>query len=143
MLKPGGLAVMSFSNRCAAARCPVQALISFLRQQMCMMYCDPSADLTGPSGDLTGDTSPQADAHVRLFESSCRPLCRCFPTKAISVWTATDDRTHAYIVGAYFHYSVPGGFTEPKAVDISPGAKGIFGGGGDPMYVVYARKSEA
>jgi SAM-dependent methyltransferase len=65
---------------------------------------------------------------------------RCFPTKAISVWTATDDATHAYIVGAYFHYSVPGGFTEPKAVDISPGAKGIFGGGGDPMYIVQASK---
>lgn len=67
---------------------------------------------------------------------------RCFPTKAISIWTATDDATHAYIVGSYFHYSVPGGWTVPKAVDISPGAKGIFGGGGDPMYIVQASKVE-
>lgn len=60
---------------------------------------------------------------------------RCFPTKAISIWTQTGDLDHAYIVGSYFHYSVPGGFTEPEGKDISPSP-----GRSDPMYVVYASK---
>lgn len=67
---------------------------------------------------------------------------RCFPTKAIAMWTSTGDLDHIYIVGSYFHYSVPGGFTPPQAKDISP-QKGLLGGGGDPMYVVYARKQPA
>jgi hypothetical protein len=77
-----------------------------------------------------------------LLDAEAHRICpRCFPTKAISVWTATDDSTHAYIVGAYFHYSVPGGWTAPKAEDISPSkGGGLFGGQSDPMYVVYARK---
>lgn len=60
---------------------------------------------------------------------------------AISIWTSTGDLDHAWIVGAYFHYSVPGGWTKPEAHDISPGPKGLFGGSGDPMYVVQARKA--
>ena len=62
---------------------------------------------------------------------------RCFPTKAISLWTATDDATHIYIVGSYFHYT---GFNQPKAHDISPRPV-LFGIGGDPMYVVEATKA--
>jgi len=64
---------------------------------------------------------------------------RCFPTKAISVWTQTGDPDHVLIVGSYFHYS--GGFESPKAKDISPAP--TFWGGGDPMYVVYGRKPAA
>jgi len=63
---------------------------------------------------------------------------RCFPTKAIAVWTQTGDVDHAWIIGSYFHYSVPGGWTAPQAKDISP-AGGIFSRG-DPMYVAYAHK---
>ena len=59
-------------------------------------------------------------------------------TVAIAIWTATGDPDHVWLVGSYYHYSVPGGWTEPKALDISP-RKGIFGGG-DPMYVVFAHK---
>lgn len=59
---------------------------------------------------------------------------RCFPTKAITIWTQTGDVDHVWIVGAYFHYGVPGGFSDPIAQDISPGK------GSDPMYVVYASK---
>lgn len=58
---------------------------------------------------------------------------RCFPTKAISIWTATGDLDHVWIVGAYFHFA--GGFEAPVAEDISPNP-----GKTDPMYVVYARK---
>ncbi|MEW5314613.1 MAG: hypothetical protein WDW38_006093 [Sanguina aurantia] len=61
---------------------------------------------------------------------------RCFPTKAISLWTGTGDPDHVWIVGSYFHYSVPGGYTAPKSKDISPKP-----GRSDPMYVVYATKT--
>jgi SAM-dependent methyltransferase len=63
---------------------------------------------------------------------------RCFPTKAIAIWTSTSDLDHIWIVGSYFHFS--GGFAPPEAVDISP--KGLFGKS-DPMYVVFARKLAA
>lgn len=55
------------------------------------------------------------------------------------MWTSTGDLDHIWIVGSYFHYS--GGFTAPEARDISP-PPSAFGGKGDPMYVVYARKAE-
>ena len=58
---------------------------------------------------------------------------RCFPTKAVSIWTATGDLDHIWIVGAYYHYA--GGFEAPAAEDISPKP-----GKTDPMYVVFARK---
>ncbi|PSC68426.1 S-adenosyl-L-methionine-dependent methyltransferase [Micractinium conductrix] len=65
---------------------------------------------------------------------------RCFPTKAIAMWTSTGDLDHIWIVGSYFHYSVPGGFTAPQAKDISP-RPSLLGRKGDPMYVVFARKA--
>ena len=58
---------------------------------------------------------------------------RCFPTKAVSIWTSTGDLDHIWIVGAYYHFA--GGFEPPAAQDISPKP-----GKSDPMYVVYARK---
>ena len=61
---------------------------------------------------------------------------RCFPTKAIAIWTSTGDLDHIWIVGAYFHFA--GGFEAPQAVDISPSK-----GRSDPMYVVYAKKLAA
>lgn len=65
---------------------------------------------------------------------------------AIALWTATGDEDHVWIVGSYFHYSVPGGFTEPVCKDITPGKQpkaGLFSKSfqsSDPMYVVYASK---
>lgn len=58
---------------------------------------------------------------------------------AISMWTSTGDLDHIWIVGSYFHYSVPGGFAAPQAKEITL-QQGPFGQRGDPMYVVYARK---
>jgi hypothetical protein len=63
---------------------------------------------------------------------------RCFPTKAISIWTSTGDLDHLWIVGAYFHYSVPGGYTPPVSKDIT--LPESANGRGDPMYVVEASK---
>ncbi|EFJ21624.1 hypothetical protein SELMODRAFT_106972, partial [Selaginella moellendorffii] len=61
---------------------------------------------------------------------------RCFWTKAVSVWTATGDVDHVWIVGAYFHYA--GRYEPAEALDISPNP-----GRTDPMYVVFSRKVRA
>lgn len=64
---------------------------------------------------------------------------RMFPTKAVSLWTSTDDADHARIVASFFHYSSDQ--WEPAQVkDITK--ENIFGSSGDPMYVVFARKKE-
>lgn len=59
---------------------------------------------------------------------------RCFPTKAVSIWTSTGDADHVWVVGAYFHYTP--GFDKPVGKDISPNP-----GRSDPMYVVTATKT--
>ena len=58
---------------------------------------------------------------------------RCFPTKAIGIWTQTDDAGHLWIVGSYYKFSGP--WADVRACDISskPGM-------GDPMYVVEGTK---
>lgn len=56
---------------------------------------------------------------------------RCFPTKAIRGWLATDDRGRCAIVHAYFD-STPA-FAEPVVELRNPGVRG------DPLYAVWAR----
>ncbi|MDA1324000.1 MAG: class I SAM-dependent methyltransferase [Proteobacteria bacterium] len=58
---------------------------------------------------------------------------RCFPTKAVAIWRAMDDRDHARLVEYYFVES--GGFEEPELTNLSPNA-----GESDPLYVVSARR---
>ena len=65
-------------------------------------------------------------------------MTRTLSAAAIAVWTQTGDVDHAWIIGSYFHFSVPNGWSAPQAKDISP-AGGIFSRG-DPMYVAYAHK---
>lgn len=60
---------------------------------------------------------------------------RCFPTKAIAAWLATDDRQHARIIATYFEQS--GGWGEVVAADRSP----RLGYPTDPLYAVWARKA--
>lgn len=57
---------------------------------------------------------------------------RCFPTKAVAVWLSTTDAQHVALVRAYFEAA--GGWTDATAEDRSAG-------GGDPLYVVWARRS--
>jgi SAM-dependent methyltransferase len=57
---------------------------------------------------------------------------RCFPTKAIRGWLATDDAGHQQIVAAYFRAS--GAFSEP-VVETRPSA-------GDPVFGVSAARAE-
>ena len=77
-----------------------------------------------------------------LFREVCRVLRpgapfvvsfsnRCFPTKAVAVWLGTSDRQHLALVRACFEG--PRGWTAVTEEDRSPG------GGGDPLYAVWAR----
>jgi SAM-dependent methyltransferase len=58
---------------------------------------------------------------------------RCFPTKAVRIWTALDDRGHAQLIGAYFKHS--GEWSPVTAYECNPNR-----GFGDPLFVVYASK---
>ena len=64
---------------------------------------------------------------------------RLFFTKAVAVWLGLGDLDRLELIGTYFHYSVKGGFGDPRAFDISPQGKGAS----DPMYVVEATKAAA
>lgn len=61
---------------------------------------------------------------------------RCFPTKAIRGWLATDDLTHCAIVTEYLRLA--GGFTEPEVSLRTPDESYR----GDPLYAVVARRLE-
>jgi hypothetical protein len=55
---------------------------------------------------------------------------RCFPTKAIRGWLATDDATHLRLVAEYFRRSA--GWEEPRA--------GQRPTPGDPLFAVWAHR---
>jgi SAM-dependent methyltransferase len=59
---------------------------------------------------------------------------RCFPTKAIRGWLATDDAGHVEIVRTYFRES--GMFGPPSA-----GLRTPAGDPGDPLYAVWAGRA--
>ncbi len=59
---------------------------------------------------------------------------RCFPTKAIRGWLATDDAGHVAIVEEYFRRS--GGWDEPVAARRTP-----TGHRGDPLFAVWAGRA--
>ena len=63
---------------------------------------------------------------------ACTFSNRCFPTKAIRGWLASDDRGRCAIVAAYFELTA--GFARPTAELRNPGAAG------DPLYAVWARR---
>jgi SAM-dependent methyltransferase len=58
---------------------------------------------------------------------------RCFPTKAVRGWLATDDEGHCAIVAEYLHRA--GGFTEPEVSLRTRPRRG------DPLYAVVARRA--
>ena len=62
---------------------------------------------------------------------ACTFSNRCFPTKAIRGWLATDDETHVRLVGEYFRRS--GAFGTPQAVRCETPASA------DPLFAVWAR----
>jgi ubiquinone/menaquinone biosynthesis C-methylase UbiE len=60
---------------------------------------------------------------------------RCFPTKAIRGWLATDDAEHVTIVRRYFELS--GGWAAPLS-DLRTPAHGD----GDPLWAVWAQRRQ-
>jgi SAM-dependent methyltransferase len=67
---------------------------------------------------------------------------RCFPTKAIRGWLATDDNGHGEIVAEYLRRA--GGFTPPEISLRTPSGTptgAIYRG--DPLYAVVARRLSA
>ena len=62
---------------------------------------------------------------------------RCFPTKAVHGWLATDDAGRVQIVRDYL--TAAGGFDEPAASLRTPGGRYR----GDPLYAVTARRLPA
>jgi hypothetical protein len=60
---------------------------------------------------------------------------RCFPTKAVRIWTALDEREKAGLIGTYFKYA--GGFGDVSMEDRSIDS----GHYNDPLYAVWALKS--
>ena len=62
---------------------------------------------------------------------------RMFPTKAVRIWRALDDRERAALISVYFREA--GGFGDVTVEDRS-----IEGGGGynDPLFAVWARRAE-
>lgn len=59
---------------------------------------------------------------------------RCFATKAVRGWLATDDEGHCRIVAEYFRLS--GGWSEPQVALRTPPLTA-----GDPLYAVWATTS--
>jgi SAM-dependent methyltransferase len=109
---------------------------------------DLNVDPELPFGDATFDAavccvSVDYLVHpIELFRSVRRvvvvgaPLVitfsnRCFPTKAIHGWLATDDEGHVDIVAEYFHRA--GGWSEAQAMLATPPDTP-----GDPLYAVWA-----
>jgi SAM-dependent methyltransferase len=59
---------------------------------------------------------------------------RCFPTKAVAIWQALDDRSHCALIERYLLDA--GNWGDITWLDRSPG-------GGDPLYAVVARSTGA
>ena len=58
---------------------------------------------------------------------------RCFPSKAVRGWLATDDETHGTIVAQY--HRLAGGFDEPVVQQRVDGRRS------DPLWAVWARRT--
>ena len=59
---------------------------------------------------------------------------RMFPTKAVRIWTMSDDRGRMQLVASYFQYA--GGYEDLKGMYLNP-ERGYYE---DPVYVVMAHK---
>jgi len=65
--------------------------------------------------------------------SVCTFSNRCFPSKAVRGWLATDDQAHGDVVATY--HRLAGGFDEPVVQQRLDGRRG------DPLWAVYARRA--
>ena len=84
--------------------------------------------------------SPHAVNFIgRLFLAFALPAGpnRMFPTKAVRIWRALDDRERAGLIATYFRHA--GGFGEVTMEDRSIDS----GGDHDPLYAVWAHADPA
>ena len=121
VLKPGGKAIMSFSNRCFPTKAialwtSTGALQASLWRQRTRAPCSCCS---------------RASKLVRAANEIARAMASLTNNRA-------GDVDHVWIVGSYYHYSVPGGWTAPQAHDIT--SPKSTNGRGDPMYIVEATK---
>ena len=65
--------------------------------------------------------------------SVCTFSNRCFPSKAVRGWLATDDQAHGDVVATY--HRLAGGFDEPVVQQRLDGRRG------DPLWAVWARRA--
>ena len=96
VLKPGGIAYMSFSNRSGPQPPPHRSLERSKHTQTTFV-----------------------EASEIVFQTFCAACPRCFPTKVVGMWLETNDAGHIWIVGSYFHHC--GGFEPAVVHDIGSG----------------------
>lgn len=98
----------------------------------CTVSIDYLTDPRAVMGEVLRVLKPRGTAHVAISN-------RCFPSKAVAIWRATEDADHVWIVGAFFHYAQdPRGtsvFSDVAAVDLSPSDHT------DPLFVVHGTKA--
>lgn len=140
--KPARLVVTGMNaNELAANEQADEWLVHDLNAEPALPFDDASFDAVTCCVSVDYLTRPLdvfADV-VRVLRPGGVFVCtfsnRCFPTKAIRGWLATDDGTHVEIVRRYFELT--DGFETPTAElrsDRSPG---------DPLYAVWARVASA
>jgi SAM-dependent methyltransferase len=113
---------------------------------------DLNADPALPYGDAEFDGAvvtvsvQYMTRPVEIFREVCRTLRpgapfvvtysnRMFPTKAVRIWRALDDRDRAKLIATYFNAA--GGYGQVRAQDCSIDS----GGRNDPLFAVWAEKS--
>lgn len=62
---------------------------------------------------------------------------RMFATKAVAIWQAADETERPQVVAVYL--GAAGGFEAPIVEEVRPSR--TWPGGGDPLWVVVARRS--
>ena len=116
------------------------ALVADLNRTQALPFADASFDAVTccVSVDYLSRPLEVFDEVARVLRPGgifcCTFSNRCFPSKAIRGWLATDSRGHVAIVATYFQLSGP--WDEPKARLVTPPATA-----GDPLYAVWARRS--
>jgi SAM-dependent methyltransferase len=138
--RPTALTVVGM-NRFELERNPfaTEVVVTDLNVDPVLPFADASFDgaMCAVSVDYLVRPLEVFDEVARVLRPAAPFVCtfsnRCFPTKAIRGWLATDDAAHVSIVAEYFRRSGPWG--EPSAQHRNPGRRG------DPLFAVWARRA--
>jgi SAM-dependent methyltransferase len=141
LARPAALAVVGM-NRHELERNPfaTEVVVTDLNTDPTLPFADATFDgaMCAVSVDYLTRPLEVFDEVARVLRPDAPFVCtfsnRCFPTKAIRGWLATDDATHVSIVAEYFRRSGPWGPT--SAQHRNPGERG------DPLFAVWARRAD-